>query len=419
MTIWFALLIPVLFVIASFIFFRKKIAFWEPLIPMVITTLLIVLFRFIGVESLTKDTEYWGNHVTKIRYYEEWNEWIEQTCTREYACGTDEDGNTEYCTETYDCSYCQNHSEYWSMILDDSSEISISKGYYDYLKNKFHTQSIFVDMNRDYYTDDGDMYENFYPNTYEAYEFCASEHSYENRVQASTSVFNYPDVDTADITKYKLFNYPEVKGRSLNAILAPNTIPVKVYEQKRFDYLNGMLGSDKQVRIWVCLYEYQNDDAGYKQEALWKRGNKNEIVICIGTNKNRDVNWVHVFGWSKEKTIEIETRNYLLDQKKLDLEEFGKWMYVEVKDKWTRTSFDEFEELSVETPTWAIVTTWIVSLLLCVVLYIFFIVNNFTSTDYNGDGYDDIDEDDDSSIVKFFNKIKMFFLKFKKNENRR
>lgn len=408
--IWLPLIIPALFSIAALVFFRKQVAFWEPFIPIAVTVIFIIFFKYIGVESLTKDTEYWGNYVTEIRYYEDWDEWIEQTCTREYPCGTDKDGNTEYCTETYDCSYREYHSEYWTMILNNGDELRISESYYNYLKRKFGNKSKFVDMNRDYYTDDGDMYSNEYPNTYEAYEFYASKHTYENKVQASTSIFNYPDVTENDIKKYGLYDYPDVKDDKLSAILYPKGYKVTEAEQKKFDYINGMLGSSKKIRVWVCLYYNTDDKTGFMQEALWKRGNKNELITCIGIDKNGNINWVHVFGWSKEKIIDIETRDYVYSQKKLNLSEFGDWLFKEVNDKWVKTSFEEFEYLTIEPPSWAIILTWIVSLFACIGIYIWIILNNFTFQDFNGDGYDDIDENDDSKINQLIKSIKEFFI---------
>lgn len=415
--IWVPIIIPVLFAIVALIFFYKKIAYWEPFIPIAVTILFIVFFKYVGVTSLTKDTEYWGNYVTEVKWYQEWDEWIEQTCTRSYPCGTDKDGNTKYCTETYDCSYCQNHPEYWTLILDDNQEIKIDDSYYLYLKKKFGTKSVFNDLHRDFYHIDGDMYSNKYPNTYEAYEYYATEHKYENRIQATTSIFNYPEVDTSTFKKYKLYNYPKVINNEVQSILAPQTIPVKIDEQRKINYINGKLGMSKHIKIWICLYEYSTDDAGYKQEALWKRGNKNEFVICIGTNKNRDINWVHIFGWSKEKTIDIETRNYILAQKKLNLSKLGDWLYIEVQNKWTMTNFDEFNDLSIEPPTWSIITTWIVSLIACILLYIWILMNQFTPTEIQNEN------NDFSSTNIYFKKIKKqiknLFIKIKINyENR-
>ena len=139
-----------------------------------------MFFRYIGITSLTKDTEYWGNYVTEVHYYQEWDHWHVETCSRQIPCGRDSKGNTTYCTEYYDCSHRDYYPEYWTMVLNDGKEKEISKPYFDYLRNKFKTKDVFVDMGRDFYKIDGDMYKTLYPNTYNAFEFYASEHSYEN-----------------------------------------------------------------------------------------------------------------------------------------------------------------------------------------------------------------------------------------------
>lgn len=414
---WLAIIIPVLCAIVALVFFRNKVAIWEPFIPILLTAFIIVFFKFIGIQSLTKDTEYWGNYVTKISWYQEWDEWIEQTCTRTYPCGSDSKGNTKYCTEPYDCSYCANHSQYWTLTLNDNKEIKISNAYFNYLKTKFKTVPIFVDMHRDFYRIDGDKYVIKYPNTYDAFEFYATEHKYENKIQASTSIFNYPKIQASDTVEYKLYNYPTIVNNELPAILTPATIPVKIDEQRRFSYINGMLGMSKQVRVWVCLFDSKNSRAGYMQEAYWKRGNKNEFVICIGTNKNRDIHWVHIFGWSAKKILDIETRNFIKGKKKLNLSELGIWLYPEIEQKWEMSTFEEFNNLVVEQPTWSIIITWIITICSCLLLYLWIIKNRFVSNDINGDGYEEYNESDkyDLSKIKYISiKIKIIISKIKK-----
>lgn len=368
--IWIPLVVPVLFFAAALIFFRKRVVWWEPIIPILATVLVIFFFRYVGTKSLTKDTEFWGNYITETRYYQEWNEWIEQTCYRTVSCGK----NCSY-TVPYDCSYCRTHPACWTIVTNDGKEHDISSSLYDYYKKKFGSKPLFQDMRRDYHTIDGDMFYVKYPKTYDAFEFYASEHPYENRVQASTSIFNYSRVTEEDKIKYSLYDYPEIKDNSLEAILAPKQLKILVSEQRRINYLNGMLGMKKEARVWICVWISNDDENAFKQEAYWKRGNKNEFVVCIGVNKDRTINWCRTFGWNKKKAIDVEVRNYFMAQKKLDLVEGGKFLYNEVDKNWARLSFEEFNYLAIEPPQWAVITTWIVSVVSCLVLY-FWIINN-------------------------------------------
>jgi hypothetical protein len=277
--IWFALIIPVIFLIFTLIVFKNKVALWEPLIPLVVTTLVILFFNYIGKSTLTKDREYLNYYIIDIKYYEDWNEYIHKTCSESYQCGTDSKGNAEYCTRYYDCSYVDYHPEYWTATLNDSSEINISENYYNYLYKKFNTGRLFVNMNRDYHTDDGDMFLTLYPNTYEAFEDYIVSHSYENKIQCSSSIFNFPEVDTSDIKFYGLYDYPKLVENKLNPILSRDTISENT--QKLIEYINGKLGKDKQIRIWVLIYKNKSSYTSLMQKSYWKGGNKNEFIICI------------------------------------------------------------------------------------------------------------------------------------------
>jgi len=383
--LWLSLILPLILVAVLLInkSFRKRTAIWEPIVPFAVVLLIIVFFKWIGVSSVTKDYEYWGNYVVETRYYEPWDEYIQQTCTRSYACGTDANGNTTYCTETYDCSYVDYHSEYWSIILNDKSEIRISESYYNKLVNQFGSSKIFVNMYRDYHSQDGDMYATDYLETYETFEPWMSKHKYKNKVQASTSTFNFTKVSEEDVKTYNLFEYPDVNDGELNAILTHGYEITKA-EQDKFNYLNGKLGMEKQVRVWILLFEPDEKKSVYLQESYWVGGNKNEFVICLGMNYDGTVQWYEPFGWNKEKLIEIETRDYLLSGDTLDFLDFGDFMYNQVEKNWVRTSFEEFEYLTIEPPLWAILGTWIVSFLLSIGIGVWIVLNKFTTIDPQG-----------------------------------
>lgn len=382
---WLSLILPIILtaVLLSIKTLRERTAIWEPFIPFAVVLLFIGLFSWWGTSSVTKDYEYWGNYVVQTRYYESWDEYIHQTCTRSVPCGTDSNGNTQYCDETYDCSYVDYHSEYWTIVLNDGNEINVSESYYHSLVSKFGTGKDFVDMHRDYYYNDGDMYSTNYPDTYVAFEPYMSKHSYTNKVQASSSVFNFPEVSEEDITKYNLFEYPDVENGNLDAILTHGySIPQAA--QDKFNYLNGKLGMDKQVRIWVLLFNANERQSVYMQRGYWKGGNKNEFIVCLGMNNDGTVAWYEPIGWNKEKLIEIETRDYVLNGKKLDLVEFGDFMYKQVEKNWVRTEFSEFDYLSISPPTWSIVVSWIISFIACIGIGIWIVTNEFTSGDPRG-----------------------------------
>ena len=105
--------LPFLISIVLLIFFKKHIVWWEYIVLIVPSVLFTLVVREAFIWGKTEDTEYWGGYAVKIRHYDEWDEWIDRTCTRMVAVGTDKEGNTIYEEEEYDCSYRQYHPEYW------------------------------------------------------------------------------------------------------------------------------------------------------------------------------------------------------------------------------------------------------------------------------------------------------------------
>lgn len=369
------MIIPILFAIGVILFFHRRVIWWEILIPLLSSVLLITIFKFTVGSSKVKDIEFWGNYIVATCYYEDWNEYIHRICTESYPCGTDANGKTIYCTRTYDCSYVDYHPEYFSMILNSEKEIRIKQKDYLRLKKKFGDNH-FVELNRNYHTDDGDLWKSDYDESYEKFEFIATKHTYKNKVQASDDVFNFPEVDTADITLYGLYEYPEIK----DFYKLPAIIGHKEYSQdskiiKKFDWINGKLGMNKQLRVWILIYENKSFHAGELQEALWKGGNKNEFVVSVGLDKDGNVQWCYPFSWTEIEILKIETRNFVLDMEKLDLSKLADFLYKELNAKFVRKEFADFDYLTVEPPMWSVIATFIVVFLVNLVLS-FWVVNN-------------------------------------------
>ena len=95
-------LIPFFVSAVLLLFSRKQTTWWEHAV-LIVPSLLVgaaMIWAFERAES--SDTEYLGSYVTKIRYYEPWDEQKEETETY-----TDDEGNTH--TRTYYVTV--NHSE--------------------------------------------------------------------------------------------------------------------------------------------------------------------------------------------------------------------------------------------------------------------------------------------------------------------
>lgn len=235
--IFLALIIPLFTAIILWFWFKHKTVWWEFLIPFATSIIVILIFKFTAEWSRTRDIEYWGGSVINTEYYEDWNEYIHQTCT----CCCDKDGNN--CT-TYDCSYVSYHSEYWKITGSNGENIRISKQQYELLVKKFNNE-VFVDLHRGYYTNDGDKYVSTWDKNKETLEPVITVHSYENRVQVSNSVFNYPEVKEKDVKQYKLYEYPEIYDNYKQKCILGVGDSTQILAERKFQILNSRLGLKK------------------------------------------------------------------------------------------------------------------------------------------------------------------------------
>lgn len=377
--IWFSLLAPIVTIVIMFFLFKKEIVWWEYLVPILVTSLFIVIVKSIGEFSLTKDTEYWGGAITKGVYFEPWDEKVScrhpkyRTETYTYSCGTTKAPRT--CTGTrtvfdgwmhlYDVDY---HGPVWEIKESNGFSFRVSQNTWSWIVNKFGNKT-FVELNRSYHSIDGDSYVTTWNGDYESLIPVTTEHSYENRVQSSSSVFNYKPVEG----KEKIGLYEYVYDGILDT---PSVLPTGIPGSAHIEKLNAILGAKNEVRIWVLIFKDKDREIAYRQEALWKNGNMNELVVCIGVDSDYKIKWAEVFSWTKKEEIKTNIKTYLESKSKLDLTEFAPYLREQIEKHWKRRDFKEFSYLQVEQPTWAIVVAWILSIATSVACSIFLSTNS-------------------------------------------
>lgn len=256
----------------------------------------------------------------------------------------------------------------------------VSQQVYERLTQKFNNSS-FVDLNRDYHTIDGDKYVTNWPQTDETLECMVTEHTYENKIQASDNILNYQKVSEKDILKFKLFDYPKIHSYYKQRNLLGKIDNSSVYDRK-LEILNANLGRDKQVKIFVLIFRNQTRNAGLKQEAYWKGGNKNEFVVCIGLNDNDEVQWCHPFSWTDVHIAKINVRTFVEETKgKLNLNQVINHLGNELKTHFIRKPFSQFSYITIEPTFGQIVWTLIIASILNFIVSLW-IVNNEFRTDF-------------------------------------
>lgn len=385
MILFSTLLVPLLAVLILLIWFKETSLWWHYLLPFASAIVVSLIFKVSIETAATSDTEYWSGTIVNTAYYEAWNEYIHKECSEDYDCGKDKDGNTIRCTRYYDCSYVEYHSPYWTVTDNNGITINVAKSVYDRLVKKFGNNN-FVELNRNYHTQDGDMYLSTWPRTDETLECMVTQHNYKNRVQASRDIFNFPEVDTSDIKIYGLYDYPEITGYYDQVNLLGS------YENKNFfnhklEILNAKLGAKKQVKTFMLLFRNKPIEAALKQESYWKGGNKNELVVCIGLDNESNVKWAHVFSWTENQIVKINIRTNIEQQEKFNLSQTIDYMYTEIDNNFIRKKFKDFNYLTIEPTSGELIWAFIVTIIVNVIIMWVIIVNESYNTEYRSNKY--------------------------------
>lgn len=402
----FIFLIPILFAIVLFIFFRKQVVWWEYLILIVPSLIITTLVYYGMISSSTSDVEYYGDHVTEIRYYEDWNEWITETCTETY---TDADGNTQ--TRTYDCSHSEYHSEYWTQVTATGNELNISKKEYNRLSKLWNTNKIFVDMRRDYYTNDGDMYRQEYDNNIFTSKTITTTHHYVNKIPNSYSVFGFSKITEDDAKKIGLYDYPElVSNKDNEGIFSSGSLDQSPFlgykptkkELSTWKYINGVYGPKYQIRIFILYFYNQSPSIVQEQKSYWYGGNKNELIYCFGLDSiTKKIQWVDAFSWSDKPTLEVNFRSFYSDKERVNLYELATWTQNSVPKMWHRKEFKDFDYIDIQLTGNQMLWLFIIVMFVNLALSLFIIYNSFS---YDKDGNIIDSSYSSSDIFRRYNK---------------
>jgi hypothetical protein len=331
----------------------------------------------------TSDTEYWSALVQKAEYYEAYTTWVPKTCSRTIKVG--KTTTTVY----YDCSYCDENGPEWAVVNDLGERFYVSQTFYENLRRRWKANPQFVELDRDinYHGTcgvDGDKYEIYWDKKPHTAEQTVSSKSYENRIQAAHSAFDFPDISEEDVKTYKLFNYPDIEGFSQEALLGEDSISwitknEKLWGERMIEYSSGYWGPKVHGKIWVLLYKDCPQTSALMQEAYWDGGNDNDLVVCIGlSSKSKELQWVKAFSWTPKRKLLVDLREDIMNTKYLNFTKIREILDKRMPD-FKRKDFKEFNYITVEPPGWAVTVTFIVTLLLTIGLCYWAISNEYVT----------------------------------------
>lgn len=373
---WFLLFIPFIAVIVAVLGFTRRFAIWEYAVLFSASALVVVAGHYMAANSLTSAKEYWGSYGVNAVHSERWNEYIHQTCTRENCSGSGE--NRSCTTETYDCSYVDDHPEYWELTDNMGDRHRISQHKYHEITSKWKTEH-HIKRHRGCHTICGDVYGAAYPmsgdTTLANMIPLTTTHTYENRVKASTSVFNFMKVDSLARVTYGLYDHPRVTDKFLDQpILGINS----AWASHKLRALNAINGSSRQLRMMIVVFEDKPYEAGLMQEAYWVGGNKNEFILVIG-KKGDQIKWTKVISWTEEIGLKMKVEREVKAMSKFNLVGIVDYMGSNVPMAWKRKSFKDFNYLKVEIPIGTVIWMAVINLVLTIGLMVFFILNGVES----------------------------------------
>jgi hypothetical protein len=224
-------------------------------------------------------------------------------------------------------------------------------------------------MNRDFYTKDGNKYVSTPEGDINQVISVTTQHTYENRVKCSRSVFNFQDVDSEEVKEFGLYEYPRMDRFNYNPIQGYNDVRAS----KRLQQYNARLGTVKQVHMMILVFKDKPVSSYQAQEAYWKGGNKNEFTLCIGL-KNNKTEWVKVISWTEaddlKKAVEVQVKSMPFDLLKI-----SDYMADQIRAKYVRKQFKDFSYITVEPTTRALIWTFVLSFILSVGLAVFVVKN--------------------------------------------
>jgi hypothetical protein len=374
--ILFPVLISLLFAVGLFWYWRGRDELIINKMAIFITSSIFVCYItsgliYLGATSKANFNEVWNYRITQLQYYEAWNEKV--SCSHPiYHTATHIDSKGNITTTTtivgyqhpYDVDF---HPEYWSAIDEyGNGHGSLEETYVNW--KVFWKNEHFRDLNRHYHSKNGNMYYTDWPKTFDTIFPYSEIRTYENRVRVSNSVFNY-----GEPTKEQLVRFPRPADLG-------NTCPIISYgpkfseiEEALMRKVNADLGVNKKVHNLILLFDTSADSMSVVSDVLtaWKGTNKNELVIFVGVDVNRNVVWCDVQSWVDNTEIHAIIRDKVITMKTFDFNKMASILLEEVPQYWVKKDFRVFSYISIPISMGWFITASVLFIVECIGVFIF------------------------------------------------
>lgn len=386
MIIYGAILLSFAITLVFYLLHKDQYKWWEFFLPPISTAVVALVFKLIFSTIGYNFNETWGSTIVSITEQEPYNYWHSETCYHDVPCGTDSDGNTEYCSEPYDCSHQVDVGPEWKAVTSINEHLSLTEKQYDSLVYQFgytmNSRTI-IDQHRNHSPNDKSawfssrrskfegkkvgkvsyVYETKWQGEDHTRKAVSTIHKYVNKIKASDlTIFNIKVIDKKQADTIGLFEYPKMTDYFSYPTILCDSISPRI--QENFRKLNGKFGPSNQMRLWVLIFEDKPATVGEYQKNYWVKGNMNELVICM-SKKDTLLQWVNVFSWTTNESLPIEIRNYITNQGKVNEKSLDElYTYLnENLSKFQRRDFSEFDYLKRRNKPWENIVVYIFGIL--------------------------------------------------------
>ena len=394
MAILWVLLVGVTSTLLFYKFSDKREYHW---LEVVSQFMLVFLVAFgvikLGQHFRGSDTEYWGDLLTEIVYEGVYEEWEYNSCCTTYECNctTDKDG-TETCSSCCEgCWECNKYGpkikkvgisgrEYYGVSGPEYKRVVKSLGFKSDYPDEEATQRRHSSLDQAPHCDrdDGIRHAEWNDSVNTA-ENIVTEHSYENKVRYSNSVYGY-DKPTESFSKsLGLVDYHPVRSYYQPDIQGPLASGMEGYEMasRKLALLNGSLGKAKQLKVMIFVLRDTLDVIFWQKQYL-EGGNKNEFILAVSLDKSGDIADFGVITWTEEYACINLVKNWMQEYTGKDLNEIVDNISPMITQNWKRREFTPLNEfVNLTPPIWAIVLAIIIQIAAGFGLFHLFSSNNF------------------------------------------
>lgn len=101
-----------------------------------------------------------------------------------------------------------------------------------------------------------------------------------------------------------------------------------------------------------------------------------EIGPFLPVDNSNNITWTKIITWSEEERLKVDVNADVFAMKQYDIEKISRYLGDKTAKNFKKKSFKQFNYLTVEPPTWAVTTTYLVTFLLTLGLAIFAVMND-------------------------------------------